>query len=102
HCGKIRDVIIAGANRDLVKVWEKKNATRFDNVMLKTRTVAAEATAKGIKVSFEGAKAPADAQLYDLVLVAVGRRPNGKLIGADAAGIAVTDRGYIDVDRQMR
>ncbi len=96
------DGMMTGADRDLVRVWEKKNAARFDNVMLNTRTVAAEATAKGINVSFEGAKAPAEAQMYDLVLVAVGRKPNGMLIGADSAGIAVTDRGYIAVDRQMR
>jgi dihydrolipoamide dehydrogenase len=83
-------------------VWEKKNASRFDRVMLKTKTVAAEASAAGISVSFEGAAAPADTQLYDLVLVAVGRTPNGKRIDADKAGVTVSTRGYVDVDRQMR
>ena len=96
------DGMMAGADRDLVKVWEKKNAPRFDNVMLKTKTVSAEATAAGIKVGFEGVKAPGEAQVYDLVLVAVGRSPNGKAIDATKAGVAVTDRGFIPVDKQMR
>ncbi|SEA36475.1 dihydrolipoyl dehydrogenase [Paraburkholderia sartisoli] len=96
------DGLMAGADRDLVKVWEKYNSKRFANVMLKTRTTNAEAKADGIYVSFEGEKAPAEAQRYDLVLVAVGRSPNGKKIGADKAGVAVTDRGFINVDKQMR
>jgi dihydrolipoamide dehydrogenase len=96
------DGMMAGADRDLVKVWEKTNASRFDNVMLKTKTVSAEATAAGIKVGFEGAKAPAEPQLYDRVLVAVGRSANGKLIAAEKAGVTVTDRGFIPVDKQMR
>ena len=70
--------------------------------MLKTKTVAAKATPAGIEVSFEGEKAAKEPQLYDLVLVAVGRSPNGKKIGADKAGVAVTDRGFINVDKQMR
>ncbi|KVD64296.1 dihydrolipoamide dehydrogenase [Burkholderia ubonensis] len=96
------DNLMNGADRDLVKVWEKYNAKRFGNVMLKTKTVGAEAKEDGIYVKFEGEKAPADPQRYDLVLVAVGRSPNGKKIGADKAGVAVTDRGFIDVDKQMR
>jgi dihydrolipoamide dehydrogenase len=96
------DTLMTGADRDLVKVWEKKNAGRFDKVMLKTKTVGAEATSAGIKVSFEGEKAPPEPQLYDLVLVAVGRSPNGKKIDAEKAGVAVTDRGFINVDKQMR
>ncbi|CAH2906830.1 MAG: Dihydrolipoamide dehydrogenase of pyruvate dehydrogenase complex (EC [uncultured Paraburkholderia sp.] len=96
------DGLMAGADRDLVKVWEKYNSKRFANVMLKTKTTAAEAKEDGIYVSFEGEKAPAEAQRYDLVLVAVGRTPNGKKIGAEKAGVAVTDRGFIDVDKQMR
>src|SRR5207245_11781319 len=71
-------------------------------VMLKTKTVAAKATRAGIEVSFEGEKAPKESQLYDVVLVAVGRSPNGKKIGADKAGVAVTERGFINVDKQMR
>jgi dihydrolipoamide dehydrogenase len=96
------DGMMAGADRDLVKVWEKKNTPRFDNVMLKTKTVSAEATPAGIKVGFEGAKAPAEPQLYDLVLAAVGRSANGKVIAADKAGVMVTDRGFVPVDKQMR
>jgi dihydrolipoamide dehydrogenase len=99
---EMMDGVMAGADKDLVKVWEKVNAPRFDNMMLKTKTVSAEAKADGIYVKFEGEKAPADAQRYDLVLVAVGRSPNGKKINAEAAGVAVTDRGFINVDKQMR
>lgn len=95
------DGLMQGADRDLVKVWEKMNARRFDKVMLKTKTVGAKVTETGIAVSFEGEQAPAEPQLYDLVLVAVGRSPNGKKIAAEKAGIAVTERGYIDVDKQM-
>jgi dihydrolipoamide dehydrogenase len=96
------DGMMAGADRDLVKVWEKKNAGRFDSVMLKTKTVSAEATPAGIKVGFEGAQAPAAPQVYDLVLVAVGRSPNGRMIEAEKAGVIVSDRGFINVDKQMR
>jgi len=95
------DGLMQGADRDLVKVWDKMNTHRFDHVMLKTKTVGAKATPAGIEVSFEGVKAMGP-QLYDLVLVAVGRTPNGKKIGAEKAGVAVTDRGFINVDRQMR
>ena len=96
------DGLMQGADRDLVKVWQKLNAPRFDNIMLKTKTVGAEATADGIKVKFEGADGKASEGIYDLVLQAVGRSPNGKKIGADKAGVAVTDRGFIPVDIQMR
>ncbi len=96
------DGLMPGADRDLVKVWEKVNAPRFDNVMLKTKTTAVEAKDDGIHVTFEGEKAPDGPQRYDMVLVAVGRWPNGRLIGADKAGVAVTDRGFIDVDKQQR
>jgi dihydrolipoamide dehydrogenase len=95
------DGLMLGADRDLVKVWEKMNASRFDNVMLKTKTVGAKATDAGIEVSFEGEKAP-EPQLYDLVLVAVGRASNGNKIGAEKAGVIVGDRGFINVDKQMR
>jgi dihydrolipoamide dehydrogenase len=96
------DGLMQGADRDLVKVWQKMNARRFDHVMLKTKTVGAEATADGIRVTFEGEGAPKEPQLYDLVLQAVGRSPNGRKIGADKAGIAVNERGFIPVDAQMR
>jgi len=99
------DGLMQGADRDLVKVWQKLNAKRFDNIMLNTKTVAAKATDAGIEVSFaaaqEGGKAP-EPQVYDLVLQAVGRSANGRKIGADKAGVTVTDRGFIGVDIQMR
>ena len=98
---EMMDGLMQGADRDLVKVWQKMNAHRFDNIMLKTKTVGAKATPAGIEVTFEGEGAPT-AQTYDLVLQAVGRSPNGKKIGADKAGVAVTDRGFINVDIQMR
>jgi dihydrolipoamide dehydrogenase len=96
------DGLMTGADRDLVKVWEKSSGRYFSNVMTKTKTTAAVAKDDGIYVSFEGEKAPAEPQRYDLVLVAVGRSPNGKKIGADKAGVGVTDRGFIEVDKQMR
>ncbi|MEY3793929.1 MAG: dihydrolipoyl dehydrogenase [Pseudomonadota bacterium] len=102
---EMMDGLMQGADRDLVKVWQKMNAHRFDNIMLKTKTVGAKASAKGIEVTFaaaeEGGTAPAP-QVYDLVLQAVGRTPNGKKIAAEKAGVAVTDRGFINVDIQMR
>jgi len=94
--------LMTGADRDLVKVWDKMNARRFDHVMLNTKTVAAEAKDDGIWVTFEGEAAPKEPQRYDLVLQAVGRSPNGKKIGAENAGVAVSDRGFIAVDKQMR
>jgi dihydrolipoamide dehydrogenase len=96
------DGLMQGADRDLVKVWQKHNAKRFDNVMLKTKTVGAQATSEGIRVSFEGEGAPKEPQVYDLVLQAVGRTPNGKKVAAENAGVAVSDRGFIPVDIQMR
>jgi dihydrolipoamide dehydrogenase len=99
------DGLMQGADRDMVKVWQKFNEKRFDKIMLKTKTVAVEALAEGIKVSFEAADASTPApepQLYDMVLVAVGRSPNGRKIAADKAGVAVTERGFINVDSQMR
>jgi dihydrolipoamide dehydrogenase len=99
---EMMDSLMLGADRDLVKVWQKMNAKRFDNVMLKTKTVGAEAKADGIHVKFEGEGAPKDPVRYDLVLQAVGRSANGKKIGADKAGVIVGDRGFIPVDVQMR
>ncbi|MEY4883328.1 MAG: dihydrolipoyl dehydrogenase, partial [Pseudomonadota bacterium] len=102
---EMMDGLMQGADRDLVKIWQKMNAPRFDNIMLKTKTVGARALPEGIEVTFaaaeEGGTAPAP-QVYDLVLQAVGRTPNGKKIAADKAGVAVTDRGFINVDIQMR
>jgi dihydrolipoamide dehydrogenase len=102
---EMMDGLMQGADREAVKVWQKYNAHRFDNIMLKTKTVGVEALPEGIKVTFEAAEAgqPApEAQVYDLVLVAVGRSPNGKKIAAEKAGVVVSDRGFIGVDGQMR
>ncbi|MFJ2690141.1 dihydrolipoyl dehydrogenase [Pseudomonas sp. NPDC087336] len=96
------DGLMQGPDRDLVKVWEKHNSHRFDQLMLNTRTVNAEASEQGIWVTFEGEKAPTEPQCYDLVLVAVGRKPNGDQLDADKAGINVSERGFIAVDKQMR
>ena len=102
---EMTDGLMQGADRDLVKIWQKMNAPRFDNIMLKTKTVGAKVTEQGIEVSFENADgspgAPAP-QTYDLVLQAVGRTPNGKKVGAENAGVVVNERGFIPVDIQMR
>jgi dihydrolipoamide dehydrogenase len=96
------DGLMQGADRDLVKVWQKMNAPRFDNIWLKTKTVGAEATADGIRVLFEGLDGTKSEGLYDLVLQAVGRSPNGRKVAADKAGVIVGERGFIPVDAQMR
>ncbi|ASM78216.1 Dihydrolipoyl dehydrogenase [Vitreoscilla filiformis] len=99
---EMMDGLMQGADRDLVKVWQKMNAKRFDNILLKTKTVGAEATPEGIKVQFEGLDGTKSEGVYDLVLQAVGRTPNGKKLGAEAAGVVVGERGFIPVDVQMR
>jgi dihydrolipoamide dehydrogenase len=96
------DGLMPGADRDLVRTWEKINRPRFDRVMVATRTTAVEAKSDALWVSFEGPNAPSGPQPYDAVLMSVGRAPNGKKIGAEKAGVAVTDRGYVPVDSQMR
>ncbi|MFM9113617.1 MAG: dihydrolipoyl dehydrogenase, partial [Polynucleobacter victoriensis] len=99
---EMMDGLMAGADRDLEKVWEKVNAPRFDKILLKTRATKAEAKPDGIHVTFEGEQAPSSPQIYDLVLVAVGRTPNGKKLDADKAGVVVDERGFIPVDAQLR
>jgi len=94
--------LMQGADRDLVKVWDKRNKHRFDNILLDTKTVSAQAKDDGIWVTFEGKNAPKEPQRYDLVLQAVGRTPNGNNIGAQNAGVQVDGRGFIAVDKQMR
>ena len=94
--------LMPGADRDLVRVWEKINKHRFDRIMLGTRTTAVAAKPDALWVTFEGPNAPKEPQPYDAVLMSVGRAPNGKKIAADKAGVAVTDRGFIPVDNQMR
>ncbi len=96
------DGLMPGADRDLVRAWDKINKPRFDRVMLKTKTVAVEARPDAVHVRFEGEQAPDGPQPYDSVLVAVGRSPNGRKIGADRAGVAVDERGFIRTDSQMR
>jgi dihydrolipoamide dehydrogenase len=100
---EMMDGLMQGPDRDAVKVWEKQNVSRFDKIMLKTKTVAVDAKDDGLWVKFEGEGAPnADAVRYDMILQAAGRSPNGSKIGAEKAGVAVTDRGFINVDAQMR
>lgn len=94
--------LIPGADRDLVRAWEKINSKRFHALLRSTRTTALEAKPDGIWATFDGPNAPDGPQRYDLVLVAVGRRPNGRAIGAEAAGVRVDDRGFIPVDAQRR
>jgi dihydrolipoamide dehydrogenase len=96
------DGLMPGADRDLVRVWEKMNKHRFDRIMTSTRTTKVEAKPEALWVTFEGANAPQEPQPYDAVLMSVGRAPNGKKIAAERAGVTVGERGFIPVDRQMR
>ena len=95
------DQLVPAADKDIIKVYQKHVKNKF-NVMLETKVTAVEAKDDGLYVTFEGKQAPAEPVRYDKVLVAVGRRPNGSLVDADKAGVTVTDRGFIDVDKQMR
>jgi len=95
---EMMDGLMLGADRDLVAVWQRFNAPRFDKIMLKTKTTKVEAAKDGIKVVFDNN----DSKTYDMILVSVGRVPNGKKIGAEKAGVAVDERGFIRVDSQMR
>ncbi len=96
------DGLIPGCDRDLIRPLQKRMEKRFESIMLSTKVSSMEAKKDGIHVTFEGANAPKNTQVYDRVLVSIGRRPNGKNIGAENAGIAVDDCGYIAVDKQMR
>ncbi|WP_137718917.1 dihydrolipoyl dehydrogenase [Methylobacillus flagellatus] len=96
------DGLITGCDRDLVRPLQKRMEKRFESIMLSTKVAKIEAAKDGIHVSFEGENAPKETQVYDRVLVSIGRRPNGKLIGAENAGVAVDERGFIAVDKQMR
>lgn len=96
------DGLIPAADRDIVKPLQKRIEKRYEAIMLKTKVTKLEARANGLLASFEGDHAPAEPQLYDMVLLAVGRRPNGKEIAADKAGVIVNERGFIPVDRQQR
>ncbi|MBX3646975.1 MAG: dihydrolipoyl dehydrogenase [Rhodocyclaceae bacterium] len=98
---EMQDMLMPGPDRDLVSIWEGQNRHRFDNIMLRTRTVAADAREDGVWVRFEGDMAPAEAQRYDMVLQSVGRKPNGMRIAAEKAGIAVSEAGFIAVNSRM-
>ncbi|UIP28342.1 dihydrolipoyl dehydrogenase [Photobacterium sp. TLY01] len=95
------DQVIPAADKDIIKVFTKRISKKF-NLMLETKVTAVEAKEDGIYVSMEGKKAPAEPVRYDAVLVAIGRTPNGKLIDAEKAGVAVDERGFINTDKQMR
>ncbi len=99
---ELMDQIIPGADKDIVKVLHTRIGKRYENILLKTKVTAVEALKKGLKVTFEDADGNSSTDIFDRVLVAVGRRPNGKLIDAEAAGVAVDERGFIAVDGQQR
>jgi dihydrolipoamide dehydrogenase len=96
------DGLITGCDRDLVRPLHKRMEKRFEAIMLSTKVTKIEAKKDGIQVSFEGEEAPKEVQIYDRVLVSIGRRPNGNNIGAEKAGVNVDERGFIGVDKQMR
>jgi dihydrolipoamide dehydrogenase len=96
------DGLITGCDRDLVRPLQKRMEKRFEAIMLSTKVTKIEAKKDGIHVSFEGEEAPKETQIYDRVLVSIGRKPNGKNIGAELAGVKVDERGFIAVDKQMR
>ena len=96
------DMLMPGADKDIVAPFHKFVAKQYENIWLKTKVTAVEAKKDGIWVTFEGDKAPSAPERFDKVLVAVGRTPNGLLIDADKAGVNVTERGFIPVDNQMR
>lgn len=96
------DQLIPAADKDLIKVFSKEMKSKFDNIMLETKVTKVEAKKDGIHVTFEGKNAPEKPVKYDAVLVAVGRTPNGNKIGADKAGIEVSDKGFIKADNQLR
>ena len=98
---ELMNQIIPGCDKDLVTPLERRIKKQYDNLWLETKVQAIEATPEGLKVSFEGVKAP-ESEVFDAVLVAVGRRPNGKLLDADKAGVVVDDAGFIAVDKQQR
>jgi len=99
---ELGDGLIPGADRDVVKVLENRIKKRYDAILTKTKCAKVEAKADGLWVTFEGPSAPAEPQKFEKVLVAAGRRPNGKTIGADAAGVIVNEQGFIPADKQQR
>jgi dihydrolipoamide dehydrogenase len=98
---ELMDQLIPGADKDLISPLAKRVTRQYENIYLKTKVTNVEARPEGLVVSFDGPKAPAT-DTFDRMLVAVGRSPNGKLIGAEQAGVIVDDRGFIGVSKQMR
>jgi dihydrolipoamide dehydrogenase len=98
---EMMDGLMPGADRDIVKPLQKRIEKRYEAILLKTKVVKLEALPEGLRATFEGEGAPAP-QVYDRVLLSVGRRPNGKAIDAEAAGVQVNERGYVPVNNQMR
>jgi dihydrolipoamide dehydrogenase len=98
---ELMDQLIPGADKDLIRPLQKRITGRYESILLKTKVASIDAVDDGLRVTFEGSGAP-EPQTFDRVLLAVGRRPNGPQIGADAAGVLVDERGFIPVDRQLR
>ncbi len=98
---ELLDSLMVGVDKDIVRPLQRRIDKQYENIYLKTKVTRVEPQSKGLKVFFEGDKAPAS-QVFDRVLVAVGRIPNGKSIGAESAGVAVDERGFIPVDKQQR
>ena len=98
---ELMDQLIPGADKDIVTPLTKRITKQYQNIYLKTKVTAVEAADDGLRVRFEGASAP-ETETFDKVLVAVGRRPNGRAIGAENAGVRVDEHGYIQVDKQQR
>ena len=96
------DGLMAGADRDIVRPFQKRISKQYENIWLETRVTKVEALKKGMKVSFEGKNAPGKPQIFDCILSSVGRTPNGLRIGAEKAGVAVDEVGFIATDSQMR
>ncbi len=98
---ELMDALIPGADQDIVKVLQKRIAKRYEKILLKTKVSRIEAQKDGLKVTFDAAGTQST-DTFDAILMAVGRRPNGREIKADAAGVTVDERGFIPVDKQMR
>jgi dihydrolipoamide dehydrogenase len=98
---ELMDQIIPGADKDIVTPLHKRIAKQYENILLKAKVTKVEASPEGLVVSFEGGGAPSS-DTFDRILVAVGRKPNGKAIGAEDAGVVVDERGFVPVDKQMR
>jgi len=99
---ELMDSLMPGADKDIVKPFHKRVEGQYEKIMLKTKVTKVEAKKDGLWVTFEGEQAPDKPVRFDRILSAVGRAPNGKLIDAEKAGVNVTDRGFIEVDKQLR